>query len=84
MNENTTPFPIGENQPATSTGKGSFQVQMLADFQCILRREQEDWKLAFPSVAEAFEFAKHEPGGDEAQVSVVDKTGVRFAKIVLR
>jgi hypothetical protein len=87
MNENAAPLSatIGSLRPGEGAGE-RFQIQIFPDSVYILRRESDQWKgkAAFSSMTEAFEYVESLPGADDAQMTILDDEGVRFARVVLR
>jgi len=59
-----------------------FQIQILPDSVFVLRRDSDGWEASFASVKEALAYADSLPGGDEAQVTVLDDEGIRFLRVV--
>ena len=63
--------------------KNPFEIRILSESHCVLRRENEDWKREFASVSEAVDFVERLPGGKEAKLTVLDSKGVRYMQVVL-
>ena len=59
-----------------------FQIQILPDSLFVLRRDEDGWEASFTSVKEALDYADSLPGGEEAQVTVLDDEGIRFLRVV--
>jgi len=61
----------------------AFEIQILVDSRCILRRQNEDWEREFRSIQEALDFAQRLPGGKDGNLTVFGEKGVRLARVVL-
>ena len=61
----------------------AFEIRIVSDSHCVLRRENEDWKREFASFSEAVDFVEMLPRGKETKLTVLDSKGVRYMQVVL-